>query len=116
MSSIKLEKVKKVDEALLKEIVRRILQVADVEKIVLFGSHAYGKPKPESDLDILVIMRTNLSLARRPVPIYQSLRGLLIGKDIVVFTPEEVEEWREVPQAFITSILRKGKILYEKQT
>lgn len=40
--------------------------------------------------------------------------GLLPSKDIIVYTPEEVEEWAEVPNAFVTKALAEGKILYEK--
>ena len=100
--------------AKLEEIVRRIVEVADPDKIVLFGSYAYGKPREESDIDILVVMNSELPRYKRSVPIYKALADLLIPIDIVVYTPQEIEEWSDVPQAFITSILRKGKVIYEK--
>ncbi|HDN83496.1 MAG TPA: nucleotidyltransferase domain-containing protein [Candidatus Altiarchaeales archaeon] len=113
---MELVKVERVDEEILKEIIRRIVSVIDPEKIVLFGSYAYGEPKKESDLDLLVIIKeSSLPRYKRSVPIYRALAGILIPKDIIVYTEKEVEEWRNVPLAFITTIIRKGKVIYEKQ-
>ena len=86
----------------------------DPDKIIVFGSYAYGEPHQDSDLDIIVIMPSSLPRHRRSVPIYRSLTGILIPKDILVYTPEEVEMWSQVPQAFITSVLREGKVMHEK--
>ncbi|RLI88760.1 MAG: nucleotidyltransferase domain-containing protein [Candidatus Altiarchaeales archaeon] len=113
---MELVKVERVDEEILKEIIRRIVSVIDPEKIILFGSYAYGEPKKESDLDLLVIIKeSSLPRYKRSVPIYRALAGILIPKDIIVYTEKEVEEWRNVPLAFITTIIRKGKVIYEKQ-
>ncbi len=116
MNEIKLIKVEKVDEELLKEIIRRILNVIDPLKIILFGSWAYGKPHKSSDLDILVVVKEeNISRLKIASEIYGALCGILIPKDIVVVSPQIVEEWKEVPQAFITKIIRKGRVIYEKK-
>jgi len=96
------------------EIVNRIVQAISPEKIILFGSYAYGNPDADSDVDILVIMKSNLPRHKRSIPVYNALRGLIIPKDIVVYTPEEIEEWANVPQSFVKTIMNKGKILYEK--
>ena len=80
----------------------------------MFGSHAYGKPSKDSDLDILVIMKSNLPRYKRSVPIYKALTGMLIPKDIIVCTPQEVEEWDNVPQAFMTTAVNKEKIIYTR--
>jgi len=98
----------------LEEIVRRIVKVADPDRIILFGSFAYGNPHEESDIDLLVVMNSELPRYKRSVPIYKALADLLIPIDIIVYTPQEIEEWSDVPQAFITSILKKGKVIYEK--
>ena len=109
-------KVEKVDEEFLKEVVKRIVSAVDPEKIILFGSHAYGKPKKGSDLDLLVVVKeSSLPRYRRSVPIYKALAGILIPKDILVYTEKEIEEWSNVPLAFITTIIRKGKVIYERQ-
>jgi len=100
--------------SLVQEIVKRIVDAVRPDQIVLFGSYAYGIPDKESDIDILVIMETDRPRHKRSVILNKVLAGLLIPKDLVVYTPKEVDEWKEVPQAFITQILKKGVILYDK--
>jgi predicted nucleotidyltransferase len=82
------------------------------DRIILFGSRAYGTPHDDSDVDILVVMKTSrpLSMAARienaidpPFPL-----------DIIVRTPQEMK-WRlDENESFLTEITTKGKILYEK--
>ena len=60
-------------------------------------------------------MKSNLPRYKRSVPIYKALAGILIPKDIVVYTPQEVEEWDNVPQAFVTTAVTKGEKIYEKE-
>ncbi len=115
MAEPSLKQIDKVDDILLQEITHRIVNAVTAEKIILFGSYAYGNPTRESDLDILVVMHTNLPRYKRSIPIYRALAGLLIPKDIVVYTPAEIEEWEDVPQAFITTAIKKGRIIYEKK-
>ena len=98
----------------LAEIVDRIRSCGDPEKIVLFGSRARGDAKPESDVDILVIEKSDQPRFKRSSRYRKALMGLVPSKDIVVWTPDETEEWREVPTAFITTVLREGVVLYEK--
>jgi predicted nucleotidyltransferase len=100
--------------ALVQEMVKRIIDAVDPDQIVLFGSYAYGIPHKESDIDILVIMETDRPRHKRSVALYRALAGLFIPKDLLVYTPEEVAEWKDVPQAFITQIVKKGVILYDK--
>ena len=100
---------------LMQEVVRRIVSAVNPDKILLFGSYAYGHPHEGSDLDILVIMDSQLPRYKRAVPIYRSLAGLFVPKDVVVYSPEEVKSWGTVPQAFITNVLKKSRLLYEKK-
>ena len=107
--------IHEVTSDILQEIVRRITTAVQPEKIILFGSYAYGLPKKDSDLDLLIIKKTKLPRHKRSLPVYNALRGLIIPKDIIVYTPEEVKEWEGVPQSFIASIIQRGRVLYEKQ-
>jgi predicted nucleotidyltransferase len=109
-----LTEIKEVDRSLIEEIVRRILRCVEPEKIILFGSYAYGEPREGSDLDILVVMESDLPRYKRSIPIYRALAGLLIPKDIIVYTPDEIEAWSEVDQAFITTVAKKGRVVYAK--
>ncbi len=103
-----------VDDALLNEAVRRILTVGDPEQVVLFGSHARGDARRDSDLDLLVVEPSQLPRFRRPARYRRALRGLHPSKDIVVWTPEEVAEWVGVPNAFIANALSEGRVLYSR--
>ena len=103
---------------LVQQIVDRIVKAADPEKIVLFGSRARGTHRPDSDIDLLVI--TNKPAEPRSqdsVPINSVLSDLRLGvdKEILVRTPEEIEEWSGASLAIETTAMREGKVLYEKQ-
>jgi predicted nucleotidyltransferase len=104
-----------VDTQVLQEIVARIAQAMRPRKIVLFGSRARGETRPESDIDLLVIADSTEPRHRRSAPLYGLLSDILAPMDILVYTPAEVDDWREVPQAFVTTALREGKVLYEDQ-
>jgi predicted nucleotidyltransferase len=98
---------------LIQEIVRRIVKAIQPEKVILFGSRARGTARPESDIDLLVIARSTQPRHRRAAPLYGALSDILTPMDIVVYSPEEVQEWSEVRQAFVTTAIREGQVLYE---
>jgi len=109
----------KVDESLLKEVVRRILSVREVRSIILFGSHARGDAHGGSDLDILIIETENpLPRCDRALAYRMALGNLErdFDIDILVYTLEELEDWSEVPNAFPTRAVREGRVLYEERS
>lgn len=102
-----------VTDALLAEVVRRIRAAGTPHAVVLFGSRARGDARPDSDLDILIIERSTLPRFKRSARYRRALRGIFPAKDVVVWTPDEIAEWQNVPNAFITSVLAEGRVLYE---
>lgn len=100
---------------LVRDIVRRIVETAQPEKVILFGSQARGDARPNSDFDVLVIKRSDEPRYRRSVPLYVALADLPVEVEVMVYTPEEVEEWSEVPQAFVTTAVREGTTIYERR-
>ena len=104
-----------IEADLMDEIVRRVVETARPERIVLFGSRARGDERPDSDLDLLVIADSSEPRYRRSAPLYGALSDIMTPMDILVYTPEEVAEWSGVRQAFVTTAVREGKVLYEKR-
>ena len=86
------------DPVVLADIVNRIVEAAEPEKIVLFGSAARGEMGPDSDLDLLVIKGGKFRRDRLTVAIYRALRGKDAAVDVVIVTPEEVERYRNWPR------------------
>jgi predicted nucleotidyltransferase len=103
-----------IEPHLLQEMADEIVGAARPEKVVLFGSHARGDASDDSDIDLLVIQETDLPRPKRSVPLYSILRLYPYSKDIVVYTPEEVDAYRDLPQSFVMTALREGRVLYEK--
>jgi len=100
----------------IEKILKIIVDKYKPEKVILFGSYAYGYPSKDSDLDLLVVKDSHLPRYKRAREIRKYLWGITdIPKDIIVYTQKEIDDWAEVKEAFITTIVKKGKILYEDQ-
>ena len=95
--------------------VKRIADELDPEKIILFGSYAYGTPTPDSDVDLLVIMNTRQKTKDRYLTVGRLLRPRQFPVDIIVKTPKEVERaLKNRKNFFIHDIITRGKVLYER--
>jgi predicted nucleotidyltransferase len=103
------------NDVLVRDIVRRIVETAQPEKVILFGSQSRGDARPNSDFDVLVIKQSDEPRYRRAAPLYAALADVPVEVEVLVYTPEEVEEWSEVPQAFITTAVREGTTIYERR-
>jgi predicted nucleotidyltransferase len=98
----------------LRPAVQKIVQELNPEKIVLFGSYAYGTPNPHSDVDLLVIMKTKAALKERSWAVSRLLLPRPFPVDILVKTPGEVKKGLETGDFFLKEILTKGKVLYDR--
>lgn len=95
----------------LDEIIRRIVEVAHPERIILFGSAARGDVGPDSDLDLLVVKR-GVHRRRLARQIYRALFGIPVPVDVIVVTPEDVQAFQGKVGTIIDPALREGRELY----
>ena len=100
------------DQKTLDDIIRRIVEVAQPEKVILFGSAARGKMGPHSDVDLLIVKEgaDALDLMRR---IYRKLRGVGIAVDAIVVSPADIERYKDSHALVIKPALRDGLVVYE---
>ncbi len=98
----------------LAEVIRRIVEVAQPDKIILFGSAARGELGPHSDLDLLVIKAGTVHRGRLTEKIYMNLLGVGQAVDVVVVTPEDIERYKNVHCLIIAPALREGRAIYER--
>ena len=103
-----------VDQELIDDVVRRIVQRFDPERIVLFGSHARGDATPESDIDLFVEMKTNLRPVLRAYEIQRFFGLRAWGLDVFVYTPDEVKNCRGRIGDLLSYVDAEGKLLYER--
>jgi len=98
----------------IRQMTNRIARQFKPDKIVLFGSHARGTAGPDSDVDLLVIMPVNGSKRKTQVAIRCVVHDIPVAKDIVVVTPREVEQQRQIIGTLIRPALKEGRILYAR--
>lgn len=98
----------------LHEIIQRIVAAYAPEKIILFGSYAYGDPHTDSDIDLLIIKETD----KRPLDRWMEVKRLLrdrsgsISISPLVYTRREIERRLAIKDFFIKEIFEKGEVLY----
>jgi predicted nucleotidyltransferase len=105
--------MKEINPEMLEEVTSRIVGAVHPEKIVLFGSHVWGRPTDESDIDLMVIVdRSNQPAYRLAREIYRSLRGLRLPVEVVVRTREEMERGSTVKTSLERRVLEEGRVLH----
>jgi predicted nucleotidyltransferase len=98
----------------IQEIVDRIAEKFNPEKIILFGSYAYGAPRRGSDVDLLVVMETDKNVIEAAIDILNELPLRSFGLDVLVRTPADIAHRIAISDSFIKAIVTKGRILYER--
>ena len=82
------------------------------EKVILFGSHAYGTPSEDSDVDLLVIMEHSSTGIAQALEITRQVRSR-IPVDLLVRTPQEVHQRLQWNDFFLKEVVERGEVLYE---
>lgn len=106
-------KAKEVEEKIQK-IADRIVAEYKPEKIILFGSYAWGKPHKDSDLDFLIIKKTDDPILKRMSDVDRLFMRREFAMDFLVYTPKQIEKRKQMEDTFVINVLNKGKVLYAK--
>jgi predicted nucleotidyltransferase len=99
------------------EIIKRIVEAAKPEKVILFGSYARGEAGPASDLDLLVVESEPFGKARSRVAeigkLERAIGAIPISTDILVYSRDELERFRHAANHVIFRALREGEVVYD---
>jgi len=97
----------------IRAVVKQIAEKFQPDQVILFGSYAYGNPRPESDVDLLVIMETRLRNTEQAAQIARAL-DYHFGLDLLVRSPRQMAERLTLGDFFMQEIMEKGKMLYAR--
>ena len=102
---------------IIEQLVNRLIEKYEPEKIILFGSYAYGMPDSESDIDLLLVKQTEERPIDRRITVRKLVSQLRKKKSFspVVVTPDELSRQIALGDDFFTEITTKGQLLYEKR-
>lgn len=99
----------------IEEMVRRIVEQFDPDRIILFGSHAKGTAQPDSDVDLLVVMPVKGSRLEKTIEIGVALHDIGVPKDIIVTTPEDFDWRQNVVGTVERPAVQEGTVLYARE-
>ena len=102
----------KLKQEVLDEIIRRAVEVAKPDRIILFGSAARGDMTHDSDVDLLVVKSGVEDRVRLAQEIHLSFWGLLVPVDVIVVTPEDIQKFANGVGTIIPYALEEGKVVY----
>ena len=106
-------------DALLERMVQKIVEEVDPAQVILFGSRARGDARAESDVDLVVVASDPFGQERsrrlETVRLYRALAGFGVAKDILLYSRDEVEYWRDSLNHVLARALREGRALYERR-
>jgi predicted nucleotidyltransferase len=107
-----MSETKKVTHQDILEMARRITIAAQPIKIILFGSHARGNPRPTSDVDLLVIEKDPVIQRRESARLRTLLQDFKTPIDVVVFGQAFAERYWDIPGSVLYPAFREGTVLY----
>ena len=107
-----------VTDGLLGEMVQAIVDEVDPEQVILFGSRARGDEREHSDVDLIVVeaepFGPRRSRHKELVRLYHALAGFRVPADVLVYSHEDIDYWRDSLNHVLARALREGKVLYER--
>ena len=104
-----------IDQAIIAEAARLLLRAAPPgSDVILFGSHARGDAKPDSDLDFLVVEPELRAKHSEMVRLRDTLRPLGVPADVLVASRAVFEEWRDTPNNVLFQAWREGRLFHDE--
>ena len=105
-------------DALIEEMVVALVEEADPDQIILFGSRGRGDAREDSDVDLIVVEAKPFGAGRDRVKemarLYKALAEFVVPADILVYSREDVEYWRDSRNHVLARALREGRVVYER--
>ena len=105
-----------IDRATIRAMAQLIVERFDPERIILFGSHARGEGREHSDVDLLVVLRSDAVEPQRGNPIRRAIaEQFVLPVDVMIRSPEVLAVQRNDPYSMIHQVLEEGEVLYERR-
>ncbi len=108
-----------VTDTLIDDMVQAIVDEVDPEQVILFGSRGRGDERQDSDVDLVVVeaepFGPKRSRHREMVRLYHAVAGFPVAADVLVYSREDVDYWRDSLNHVLARALREGKVLYERR-
>ncbi len=102
----------KLEQSVLDDIIRRVVEVVDPERIILFGVAWRGEMGPHSDVDLLIVKDGSDAL-NPTAQIHPKLRGVVVPVNAIVASRDDVERYKDSYGLIIRSAIREGRVVYE---
>lgn len=114
VSTKRVAKGKRIPMRTIRSLANTIAKKFDPDEIILFGSHAYGKPHAWSDVDFLVVMETPKGEVETIFEVSDSLPHLDFRVDVIVRSRTVINRRKKAGDFFLREITKKGKVLYAR--
>ncbi len=103
-----------ITEQTVNRVLKKIISHLHPLKIILFGSYVKSETKNPNDLDILIVMKSNVPAHKRAAKVKMLFNPSPCPMDVIIYTPEEFNKWRGTANHIITEAIHNGKIVYER--
>ena len=101
----------------IERMTKAIVDAVDPERVILFGSHARGDQRPDSDVDLLVVESEPFSATRsrrkEMARVLRALSAFTVPIDVLVYSRAEFEKWKSTAGHIVARAVREGDVLYE---
>lgn len=99
----------------IKRVAKTMAIATDAARVILFGSYARGEATEQSDVDLMIIAKSDLPRFKRSRELYKLLRPHPFAMDIIVYTPQEFERDQKTKVSFVSTVLKEGETLYVRR-